>query len=281
MNKVSLVIALIFLSFISIFAQSNVQQIFETEQSFARTADEKNTKTAFLEFIADDGILFQPEAVNGKEYWSSRSDSDGILRWNPVFADISANGVLGYTTGPWSYSPNREEKNPTSFGEFITIWQRQPDGKYKFVLDIGITHGKPESIEKQLKNSDNKTSVIDKIPVSSVSNTFYDLVTEKSLSEAYKMFLADDVRLYREGKFPFLGKNSALAQAKKEKDNVTFGKKMTLQSAGDLAYSNVTYESRKNGKPVEKGNTVQIWSYRNGKWQIVVDIFHPTPEKKN
>ena len=126
-------------------ANTELQKLVETENAFAQTAAEKGTKSAFLEYLAADGVLFHPEAVNGKKYWNERGESAGLLLWKPIFADISSNGVLGYTTGPWSFSPKREEKNPTSFGDYITIWQKQPDGNFKFVLDIGISHAKPET----------------------------------------------------------------------------------------------------------------------------------------
>ncbi len=54
---------------------------------------------------------------------------------------------------------------------------------------------------------------------------------------------------------------------------------MTLQSAGDLAYAVTTYELKSDAKTIEKGNIVQIWKYFRGKWQIVMDIFSPIPEK--
>ena len=35
------------------------------------------------------------------------------------------------------------------------------------------------------------------------------------------------------------------------------------------------------GKQIEKGNFLQIWKLRGGKWQIVLDAFVPVPEQKN
>jgi len=54
---------------------------------------------------------------------------------------------------------------------------------------------------------------------------------------------------------------------------------MTLQSAGNLAYSMTTYELKEAAKTIEKGNTVQIWKFTGGKWQIVMDVFAPIPAK--
>jgi len=48
--------------------QSALQDMVKTEQAFSKMAEEKNTRDAFLAFIADDGLLFRPGAVNGKKW---------------------------------------------------------------------------------------------------------------------------------------------------------------------------------------------------------------------
>ncbi len=101
-------------------ANSELQKLVETEKAFAVFTAANGTKSAFLEYLADDGVLFQPEAVNGKTYWNERGESAGLLLWSPIFADISSNGVLGYTTGPRNFTSKRENKNPASFGDYIT-----------------------------------------------------------------------------------------------------------------------------------------------------------------
>ncbi len=45
-------------------AQSALQEMVKTEQAFSKMAEEKNARDAFLAFIADDGLLFRPGAVN-------------------------------------------------------------------------------------------------------------------------------------------------------------------------------------------------------------------------
>ena len=99
------------------------------------------------------------------------------------------------------------------------------------------------------------------------------------MAKAYKTFAADDARFLREGKFPIVGKANAPAEA--EKTKIAFGKQMTLQSAGDLAYAVTTYQMTDSaGKITEKGNSVQIWKRQSGGvWLIVLDVFAPTDEK--
>ena len=114
---------ILFLLSVNIFAQTDLIKLVETEKTFSKTATEKGTKSAFLEFLADDGVIFHPNRVNGKESWKNRPDSPSVLTWTPEFAEISANGVIGYTTGPWEFRPDGKNSLPTAFGHFVTIWQ--------------------------------------------------------------------------------------------------------------------------------------------------------------
>src|ERR1044072_540347 len=111
--------------------QTNRRTLVQMEQAFAKAAATKGTRDAFIEFLADDGIIFQPGPVNGKKFWTERQPRKGLLSWEPVFADVSRAGDLGYTTGPWEFLPNGPEDQPAAFGQYFTIWKKQTDGAWK------------------------------------------------------------------------------------------------------------------------------------------------------
>lgn len=280
--KLSILFLVVFLSF-NVFGQMNkdLQVVVETEKAFARTAAEKDTKSAFLEFAAPDGIMFYPTAVNAITYWKSRGESKGLLSWQPSFADVSSNGILGWTTGPWEYRPKGKTDAPVAFGEFVTLWQKQPDGKFKFVLDLGISHEKApvDGIEWKSPSDAGKSSNEQKSSAGETANAFFQTANNGQLSKAYKTFAADDIRVLREGKMPFPGKDNFLSELRKDKINVAFAKRSTFFNAAELAYIFNTYTLTRADKTTEKGNFVQIWKLRGGKWQIVLDIFSPIPEK--
>src|SRR5215831_9619762 len=52
--------------------------LVEMEHAFAKAAATKGTRDAFLEFLADDGIVFQPGPVNGKKFWTERQPARGL-----------------------------------------------------------------------------------------------------------------------------------------------------------------------------------------------------------
>lgn len=261
-------------------AQGTLQELVAAERAFAALAAEKGTKHAFLANLADDGIVFLPDRVNGKQYWTSRGESTGLLSWAPNYADVSSNGLLGYTTGNWEYRAKGEDDAPSAFGEFITVWQRMPDDKYKFVVDIGVSHDKPASYSTELAppsypavpNANNASAA-------DTANQFFETVSKKGLAAAYKTFAAENVRTYRENNFPIIGKGRLLSFVKKNKRQTALTKRSVFFQSADIAYTVNTYSETKPEGTAERGNFMQIWKLIDGRWQIVLDIFKPVPQK--
>ena len=222
--------------------------------------------------------MFAPAQVNGKDYWRKRpDDSPATLSWYPTFADVSSNGALAYTTGRGEFRPKGKADSTVYYSDFFTVWRRQADGTYKAALDVGVSHGKPPSDDKNWtspKASIEKISDENRPPATNAISKFFDTATTQSLEKSYKTFAAEDVRLLREDKFPILGKKAALDEAK-GKSKISFGKQMTQQSAGDLAYVVANYELKTGEKLTGKGSIIQMWKLINGGWQIVFDVFAP------
>ena len=260
-------------------AQSDRQKLVDTEHAFARMAAEHGTKAAFLANMTDDALVFNPDMANGKAFWNARGESKGLLSWAPNYADISSNGILGYTTGNWEYRAKGKDDSPAAFGDFITLWLRQPEGKYKFVIDIGVGHAKPERF-----SADWTTSTPDKSeqkakvkPTNDAATAFYQLAEANGVAKAIEKFADQNIRSYREDKFPVFGKKSVVKMMKSDKAAYSFAKRGTTFSSDDISYNLNTYTKTQGGKIVEKGNFLQIWKFHGGKWHIVLDIFKPVP----
>jgi ketosteroid isomerase-like protein len=99
-------------------------------------------------------------------------------------------------------------------------------------------------------------------------------------AKAYKTFLAEDAFVMRDGSMPYVGKRAALVYFEKEKPVMKFAKRKTFSEAGDLAWVTSGYSmTDKSGAEIEKGNFIQVWKLRNGKWQIAADVLAPTFQK--
>ncbi|HEX5025190.1 MAG TPA: DUF4440 domain-containing protein [Agriterribacter sp.] len=115
-----------------------LNQLQQTDVDFSNRSKEVGMKKAFLEYIEKDGVLLRPgrmpiigsEAV---EFISAVNDSSFTLTWQPLDADISVASDLGYTYGTY----NMRIKDSVYKGTYVTIWKKEKDGKWKFVLDTG------------------------------------------------------------------------------------------------------------------------------------------------
>src|SRR4051812_36955827 len=133
-------LALLFASVV--FAQDNdpaaaARTIVENEGKFYQTGQDHGTKAAFLQFLAEDSIVFHPGPVNGRQEWSKRPEKGIWIKWHPVFAAMSRSADLGFTTGPAEWRKEKEDEKPFGYSRFISIWKKQKDGSWKVALDVG------------------------------------------------------------------------------------------------------------------------------------------------
>jgi ketosteroid isomerase-like protein len=271
--------------------EADLRSIVEAERGFARLSVEKGTRAAFIENLADDSVLFRPEPVNGKKWWSERPARPGVLSWRPIFADVASAGDLGYTTGPWEFREKSMEDKPVAFGQYVTIWKRQ-SGTWKVAIDLGTSNPRPTEaapateVKFPADNQGNKKLRMDaealRAALLKVETDFAKHVAAKESVDAYLSFLADDVRLFRMDAFPAIGKEATRAMLAAKPGAMTWQPvRADVSSSGDLGYSYGTYEFKTaDRKAIESGNYLRIWKRRGkGKWKVVLDILNPVPPK--
>jgi ketosteroid isomerase-like protein len=291
MKKIPLLLLISFCC-LGVFAQktivqtkSDLQKMVATEVEFAKTAFDKGTKTAFLTYLDDDGIIFDPTETNGKLVWRSRPESPALLAWNPVWADISSDGKLGYTTGGWEYRPKGKTDKPIAFGEYVTIWKKQTDGSYKATLDIGITHP-TNNLSKMAWKSPFDAGLGKKDLQNGVdTNILTDIFSNKSMANGYFNYLAEDTIILRDGNLPFVGKKAAFMGLEKLENEFPNSSYLTFNGNTSKIYGNMmyiwgVYQLKHKDETISRWNFMQIWKHRDGKWQIVLDIFNPIPQEK-
>lgn len=111
-------------------------KIVAAELAFARMAREKGQWTAFREFATDDAVMFVPEPVNARDWLAKQKDPAESVRWQPHQVWMSCDGSMAVTKGAW-------QRPDGSFGYYTTVWERQQDGEYKWVLDQGDVLAEP------------------------------------------------------------------------------------------------------------------------------------------
>lgn len=118
------------------------EQVRATETAFAKSMADRD-HAAFRSFLAPDaiflsknGVLRGAEAV--AEGWKGLyEEPEAPFSWEPERVEVNDSGDLAVSTGP--------VKDPTGkqVGTFVSTWRRQPDGRWKIILDTGCSCGTP------------------------------------------------------------------------------------------------------------------------------------------
>ncbi len=280
-----LILGMIFLFYSAqIFAQQkkmDLNQLIITEYSFAASAAEIGTRDSFLKFIADDGIIFRPGPVNGKTFLTNAPKRPGLLSWCPVHAEISKDGDMGFTTGPAEF---RKDKDSAAiwFGNFCTVWQRQSDGEFKFVIDYGNNNEKPldkfEPLKYETGKSKPASTTIKKRELKAdklfeLDRKFEKLIAEVGTKAAYKKFINKDSRLLREGEYPFVGTKKIINYLSQKKIDYKFnphgGK---ISSSNDLGFTYGEMEASNGSMKSEQYNYMRVWMNDGENWVILAEV---------
>ena len=66
------------------FAEApELQSLIDAERAFARRSVEQGMRSAFLEYLTPDAVLFRAGPVNGRQMWQGRRESPAQLAWTP------------------------------------------------------------------------------------------------------------------------------------------------------------------------------------------------------
>ncbi len=121
-------------------------RILEADREFSRYSVQHGTSNAFYRFMDEEGVVLPKSGypLIGREAYGKQisspteAGSNSTLKWEPDLVKISHSGDLGYTFGRYELTAVDElGKETKTYGHYITIWKKQPDGSWKFVFDTG------------------------------------------------------------------------------------------------------------------------------------------------
>ena len=118
--------------------QTSTEEILDTDISFSDMSRQSGMKKAFIEYISDEGVLLRPGhpplvGADAIDFLSQIDDSGYTLTWKPMRGEIAKSGDLGYTYGIYEL----QTQDTVYKGTYVSIWKKQSDGSWKFVLDSG------------------------------------------------------------------------------------------------------------------------------------------------
>ena len=254
---------------------NSLSSLIATEYAFAASAGDLGAHDAFLAYIADDGILFRPDPVNGKEFLLNSGTSTGSLKWYPAYAAISGKGDLGFTTGPWELSTKEKDLIKTFYGNYCTVWERKTDGDWLFVIDFGNQNEKPNIMPVRLKSSLNYSAKPMKNELNKKEDPAELFQLDRQLkSVSYVKYLSPDSRLLRDGLLPFIGTSNISEYISRNKIFCCFkptgGK---ISSSKDIGFTYGNYENTVPVKNIkEQFYYVHVWKKEGKQWILLADV---------
>jgi ketosteroid isomerase-like protein len=254
--------------------------VVAAERAFAADGVALGIKQSFLQHMADDAIVFQPDPVNAREAISAQSDRPGPkLEWWPVWAGIAASGDFGFTTGPYAVDGARR-------GHYVTIWKKQADGAWKWLYDGG-----PGSTSRDAPGPDStpgflmvsRSSAGDEATAfasAQAADAALNAAAAKDLPAAFLAVLVCEARVQGSPAAPAQGCASFRNELGGRGRKVTFAALGgAASSSGDMAWTYGDADWSIAGKAF-RGHYVRVWQYRGEAWKLVFDQIVPAPPRK-
>jgi len=128
----------------SIDVAAEEASLLEADRAFGRATAAERLE-GWVRFFAENGAMFPQGSpvVRGHEairaLMGPAFETEGFsLTWEPLEAEVSADGSLGYTHGTFeSRFPGPDGEITVTTGKYLTVWRKQPDGSWKVEADIG------------------------------------------------------------------------------------------------------------------------------------------------
>jgi ketosteroid isomerase-like protein len=270
---------------------SALDSLVAAERAFAADALARGIRASFLSAFADDGLSFDPRPEHTRAELLKQPEPDAPpqleLDWHPVWADVSAAGDLGYTTGPYVLRDLSPKHRPPRHGYYFSIWKRLNDGSWKVAFDAGTrTPASGDALEPEFRPAPDAGRPLP--PLVSRHRAASDALhaREKGLDAALKSrgpialadYAAPEARLHRDGALPALGKDalrSALASAPTPVEIELLGE--GLAASGDLAYT-WGHSELADGT---SGYFIRVWRRgEDGEFRVTLDWANSLPRPK-
>ena len=265
-------------------ATATFDAVVASETAFAKQSVQTSIEAALLAnstptaLTTDNGKL-----VNAQNVWRTRTSRPGRkLTWYPVLADAAQSGDLGYTTGPWTLL---QDDRPQAAGEYVTVWRKQLDGKWKLAVNMNIERiGAAPAPMAAVPRPKLMPAVA--VPSTAPSNIVLDVDSKFAAAElmkpgaAYQQNLSAEARLYRPGLSMMHGTAAAANMKNLDGGYLFVANTGYLAAAGDLGYVVGSLHRPASGKhPEENGSYLRVWRREaDAGWRIVLEMFNLIPE---
>jgi len=147
MHSVNHLLMLILAFFLQVNNEIHIDpadELLAVDAGFSHYSALHGQNQAFLQYCHEEAVMLVDNSfpVKGRagiaKMLGQQPDSSYTLTWEPLFASCAASGEMGYTYGVYTLRPRGDDSNPgMRQGTYVTIWKRDEQQEWKFVLDSG------------------------------------------------------------------------------------------------------------------------------------------------
>lgn len=293
MHKLSVFSLTLF--FASVAMGATQQGMVQSEYAFGRAVKEHGLRDGFLQYLDDGAIAFAPQPTDAKAFYGTRPEGPSTLTWYPVMARLSVSGDFGFTTGPWQVSfKGRDGKPAIMHGDYATIWHRNKNGEWRWLLDAGVVHPQPEgksaplpdngatniySLRGATKSDSSKAAQLKDMDVK-----YTELATHTGMRAVYSTLGTGDMRLLQFNSLPIVGLETVVKQTPMEKAELQWiASGSGIAASGDMGYTyGMAYPASVSNGKAPQSVYLHIWQHTEHGWKLLLDLEDalPPPRKR-
>lgn len=258
-------------------AMDDPASLAAAETAFAAHSVREDMRAAFMAAFARDGVLVRDGWVVAGDHLRDQPPPPIVLDWKPVHVEVARSGDLGLSTGPWRITSKVDPGAPPRFGQYVSIWRRAGGGPWKVEVDLGIHHEAPALWDAPLAARQVTGGPAAHGSMEAAEAAFAARARAAGLRAAHAAHAAADLRFYRPGHAPLLGRAAALASsALGEARHAWALERSALAASGDLGYARGHYAAI-DAPGVALGYYLRVWRRDGGAWKVALEVVNPAP----
>lgn len=257
------------------FAQSDpaLDKLIRAENAFATASQGPGAvKAGFLSVLDSTSLVVDDGRANPAiAVYSTFPDTGSFtLHWWPVAAAVSADGQIGYTSGPFVAVNPAYDGQPASraTGYYLSVWRQNNKQVFRLVLNGGLVIQHDwDTAYPRLEDGSQLQRTYKRSPGKASFNKALDAFAAAVAIDAPKAYLAcvaEHPWLLRDDRTPLADRHAALQQIEKGTMETTEEHRV-LAASRDFGYS-----YGQSGKRY----FVRIWIYENNHWKILAELLN-------
>jgi len=116
-----------------------IEDLYQVDRDFSALSEKTGFAAAFIEYAHKDAVLLRKESMpvvgrgEVEKLFEKAKSSATVLTWEPLSGDLAASGDMGFTYGTYLAIDGQD----TTRGTYVSIWKKDEEGRWKYVLDTG------------------------------------------------------------------------------------------------------------------------------------------------